>query len=223
MIKTNKAAGHGGNKARGGPKPKRRRNTVAIEVVAASLVLDDGKSYEQAAQETGVGSVQVIKTAVAREQGRREALEAQIDPATLSPTGQKKFDTALRHARHKLEIEYERRVQDAIRERMERVLQVYAEEQAEYRRVIKARKGVMDRSTYKKILSCLHPDRVQDHSIKKRYEEAFRLFTELEKLLLDDTESPTQFAKMPTTYQEWAAMKERAKAKRANGSAVRNR
>ena len=75
----------------------------------------------------------------------------------------------------------------------------------------------MDRATYKKILSCLHPDRV-DASLARRYEEAFNLFTKLEAVLLNEKESPTPSVKMPTTYAEMMAMKQTAsdarKAKR---------
>jgi hypothetical protein len=39
------------------------------------MVLDQGKSLAQAAQEAGIGSVQIAKMAVAEERGRREARE----------------------------------------------------------------------------------------------------------------------------------------------------
>jgi len=81
-------------------------------------------------------------------------------------------------------------------------------------RSIRERKGIMDRITYRKILACLHPDRVIDPALKKRYEEAFRLFTELEKRVLDEKESPTQFRKMPRTYEELMAMKAKVQAER---------
>jgi hypothetical protein len=76
------------------------------------------------------------------------------------------------------------------------------EEQAEARRVMDARKGIMDRKTYKKIWSCLHPDRVTDPEQKLMYEEAFRLFSILEKRLLDEKDSPTPFVSLPKTPAE---------------------
>jgi hypothetical protein len=76
-------------------------------------------------------------------------------------------------------------------------------EQAEARRIMDSRKGVMDRKTYRKILSCLHPDRVMESELKPKYEEAFRLFTFLEKRLLDEKDSPTQFVDLPKTRAEW--------------------
>jgi hypothetical protein len=100
------------------------------------------------------------------------------------------------------------------------VLPHYKKTEAQYRAIIKSRKGVMDRATYKKILSCLHPDRV-DPSLARRYQEAFNLFNRLEAMLLNEKESPRPSVKMPTTYAEMMAMKRMAsdarKAKR-NGS-----
>ena len=90
----------------------------------------------------------------------------------------------------------------------------YAKELGELERLISSRKGIMDRITYRKILSCLHPDRVADATLKKRYEEAFRLFTELEKRVLNEKESPTAFRKMPRTYDELMAMKRKVQEER---------
>jgi hypothetical protein len=50
--------------------------------------------------------------------------------------------------------------------------------------------------------------------MKKRYEEAFRLFSELEKRVLDEKESPTEFRQMPRTYEELMAMKAKVQAER---------
>lgn len=66
-------------------KTSKKKNTADVEEKAARLVLDEGKTLEEAAQETNVGSVQVVKTAVAREEGKRTA-EAKIDPTSLSLT-----------------------------------------------------------------------------------------------------------------------------------------
>src|SRR5262245_35034448 len=71
----------------------------------------------------------------------------------------------------------------------------YNKKYAEFERGIKSRRGLMDHASYKKILSCLHPDRVQDADMKKRYEEAFNILTQLEKVLLDESQSPTNFIK----------------------------
>lgn len=157
----------------------------------------------------------------AEEEAIRREAEAQIDPVTLSLTAQQKLDAAISQHQRKLDQEFEARVLAGIQERLKStVLPHYKKTEAQYRAIIKSRKGVMDRATYKKILSCLHPDRV-DRSLARRYEEAFNLFTKLEAVLLNEKESPTPSLKMPTTYAEMMAMKQTAsdarKAKR-NGS-----
>ena len=219
-----------GNSKRGGG----RKGTVAPRNKAASKddrewfarqVLDEGKTVEQVAAAAGV-SVTIVKTAVERERGRREA-EAKIDPDKLSMTAQKKLETAIRQAKRKLEMEWRHAVQVEVRRRMEEnVLPYYQKKYAECEQVMKRRKGVMDRSTYIKILACLHPDRVQDETLKRRYEEAFRLFKAMEKLLLSEKESPTDFPAMPSTMAEWNAMKKqqqehnRKQRSKPNGSTV---
>lgn len=55
---------------------------------------------------------------------------------------------------------------------------------------------------------------MSDAALKKRFEEAFRLFTELEKRVLNEKESPTQFRRMPRTYEELMAMKAKVRAER---------
>jgi uncharacterized protein with von Willebrand factor type A (vWA) domain len=81
-------------------------------------------------------------------------------------------------------------------------------------RLITSRRGVMDRVTYNKIRWCLHSDHVQDPAMKRRYDEAFAVFNDLEKLLLDEKASPTQFQKMPRTLAELQAAKARVQAER---------
>ena len=90
-----------------------------------------------------------------------------------------------------LELEFEQRIQEEVRHRLEAtILPHYKKTYEEYVRVIKTRKGVMDRASYRKILAALHPDRVQDPALKKRAEEAFNMFTKIERLLLDEKKSP---------------------------------
>ena len=130
-------------------------------------------------------------------------------------TAQEKLNAAIRQHKRKLDTEFEARVLDECKRRLNDIsLPHYAKELGELERSISSRKGIMDRVTYRKILSCLHPDRVQDPVLQKRYEEAFRLFTELEKRILDEKQSPTEFRKMPRTYEELMAMKRKVQEDR---------
>jgi len=111
-----------------------------------------------------------------------------------------------------------------VRHRLEAtILPHYKKTYEEYVRVIKTRKGVMDRASYRKILAALHPDRVQDPALKKRAEEAFNMFTKIERLLLDEKKSPTATEPMPRSYADLMARKQRmaeARRNKRNGAAV---
>jgi transcriptional regulator with XRE-family HTH domain len=208
----------GRKKSTGRPKGSKKRerphkSDVQVQEQAALLFLDEGLSRDQVCDRTGLGQHEV-QLAVERERGRREAAP-NITPEMLSMTAQQKFDAAIRQRTRKLEIEIEARIRAEHQRWLNEVsLPQYAKELAELERSITSRKGVMDRLTYRKILACLHPDRVQDPALKKRYEEAFRLFTGLEKRVLDEKESPTTFRKMPRTYEELMAMKAKVQAER---------
>jgi transposase-like protein len=214
-----KAAGAANPKPKGSGKKPRQAPKRHEKADAVAALVEQGKSIAEIAAETGVPARQARH--IAEEEAIRREAEAQIDPATLSLSAQQKLGAAIRQHQRKLDHEFEARVLAGIQERLEAtVLPHYKKTEAQYRVIIKSRKGVMDRATYKKILSCLHPDRV-DPSLARRYEEAFNLFTKLEAVLLKEKESPTPSVKMPTTYAEMMAMKQTAsdarKAKR-NGS-----
>jgi hypothetical protein len=117
----------------------------------------------------------------------------------------------------KLDAQWNEAVNARVQEFLENtIMPKLQEEQMEARRIMESRKGVMDRKSYKKILSCLHPDRVTDPGQKALYEEAFRLFTVLEKRLLDEKNSPTQFVDFPTTPAQWDELKRQANERKKN-------
>jgi hypothetical protein len=196
-------------------KPKRHNNDELTEKVAATLVLDEGKSYEQAAAETNVGSVQVIKTAVARERGRREAsTNAPIDPASLSMSAQERLAGATRQHKAKLDLEFEMRVRAECQRRIEEtILPYYNETEATYRDLIKARDGIMSKVTYNRIRRCLHPDSRKSVSDEK-LNDAFQLFSQLEKRLVAEKDSPTASMTMPRTYEELMTLKQKVSSAR---------
>jgi len=216
----------GRKRSTGRPKGRKERphkSDANTQTQAAKLFLDDGLTREATQQETGLGPHEV-QLAVERERGRREAQaeKTALDPSLLSKTAQEKLNAAVRAHKRKLDLEFENRTREECRRWLNEVsLPQYAKELAELERSIRSRKGVMDRITYRKILACLHPDRVQDPALKKRYEEAFRLFTELEKRVLDEKESPTQFRAMPRTYEELMKMKAKVQAERRAKRAAR--
>jgi hypothetical protein len=137
------------------------------------------------------------------------AVEPLLSASDFSMSMQQKYEMWQRQQLKRMEEEFEFRVRAECQRRLEEtMLPYYNEKHAEHERVVRTRKGMMTRANYNSIRSCLHPDRVQDPGLKKRYEEAFRIFNELELLFLDEKERPTASPfKMPTTVAEMMAMR----------------
>ncbi len=212
-----------GEKSKPADKP---RTETEQEQIAANL-LAMGKNTKEIASQLGVGArranfvIDAVKI--------RQNAEAKIDPSTLSLSAQQKLATAIKQHQQQLNAEYYKRIEEEIRKRLEEtVLPHYREKQAEAEKVIKARKGVMDKATFNRIRRCLHPDSRQSVS-DKILAEAFDAFMALEKILLDEKDAPPDFEQLPATYEAWEQMKRDAmtarKARRAAGnqSAMRPR
>jgi hypothetical protein len=160
---------------------------------------------------------------------RKEALkEPEIDPATFSMTVQQKIEVWKRQEMGRMAAQFSQMVNARVRELLEEtILPRHRKEQDEAKRVMNVRKGIMDKATFNAIRRGLHPD--SRHSISdKMLGAAFDAFMRLEKLLLDEKQSPTDYQKLPETMAEWDLRREAAnaaqKAKRAAGrSAVRPR
>lgn len=212
---TSKPARPKGGRPKGKRQARRRSGPPPeIEQQLAEAVLDEGLTLEQATEAFDLSSVQHAKLAVAREEGRREA-EPLITPDMLAMTAQQKLDAAIRQHKRKLDMEFEAKCREEVLRWLNDVsLPQYMKEISKIEHTIRTREGVMDRITYRKILACLHPDRVQEPALKKRYEEAFRLFTDLEKRVLDEKQSPTEFRTMPRTSADLMRMKAKIQAER---------
>jgi hypothetical protein len=208
--------GAGRHKGSTKPREERRRTTRVVEDAAASAVLDKGMTYEQTATQLGLTSVQQVKTSVAREEGRREAKsDPDVDAKLLSMTAQEKLDAAIRQHKRKLDLEFDERVRERYLKDLEEVgLPHYTKKIEKLERLIYARRGVMDKVTYNKIRFCLHSDHIQDQAMKRRYDEAFNIFNGLEKLLLDEKNSPTPLQRMPRTVAELLKRKAEVRAER---------
>lgn len=209
---------------RSAPKPPKAHPTHD-QIVA---VADTGKSQKEIANELGIPPRVVRRELESEAIARKAKAEPDIERTVLSMSAQEKLDAAIRQHKHKLDLEFEIRCREECQRWLNEVsLPQYAKEIGKLEHLIRNREGVMDRITYQKIRACLHPDRVQDLGLKKRYEEAFRLFTELEKRVLNEKESPTTFKTMPRTYEELMAMKAKVqaerRAKRHNSSTIRTR
>lgn len=194
--------------------------TETTKQALAIAVLDQGKTLEQVAEQFGLASVQPVKIAVAEERGaRRQAQPA----APLSMTAQEKLDAAITREKAKLQAEFWDLVNKQVHQFWrETFLPIHKKEQDQAKAIMNVRKGVMDKITFRKIWTCLHTERLAqllniphdtlDPATAKRYAEAFNLFSGLEKLLLDEKNSPTQWQDLNV---DWAARKRDKRAKRA--------
>jgi hypothetical protein len=187
----------------------------------AAQVLDHGKTVSQAASDAGV-SVQIVKTAVEREKGRREA-EPAITPDMLSMTQQQKNAAWRRQELHRMEIAFRQRVENEVIRRIDEIILPHWKEKIEQaQELFNRRKALMDKATFNKIRRCLHPDSRRSLS-DPMLAEALDAFMALEKYLLNEKDSPTMFGDLPGSLAEWDKMKTRKPAKRSVKSGLERR
>jgi DNA-binding CsgD family transcriptional regulator len=206
------------------PRSQRNPKAAAREDRVAAL-RDAGLTNAEIAAQTGMHPRNVDQ-ALEHVEIRREAIkqaQPEIDAKLLSMSAQEKFAAAIRQARRNLELEFEAKLQARLKDALnDTILPAYNESYAKHNEAIKTRKGIITRAIYRNILACLHPDRVRDPDLKKKYEAAFHEFTKLEIHLLDEKQSPMAPSfKMPTTYEEWMALKKNKGKKTKQGVAHR--
>jgi hypothetical protein len=208
---------------KGSTKPRRKITDPHKDKIVA--MSDGGMTYAEIGNSLGIHE-RVVGRTVQDENIRREA-EVQIDPATLSWTAQQKLDAAIRQHKHKLDLKFETLVLDEVKRRIDEIILPHWKEKiAKAEQLYRHRRGAMDKDTFNKIRRALHPDSRKSIS-DKMLGDAFDTFMALEKFLLDEKSSPTDFSGLPETWADWerakqAVMKER-RARRARGesSAVR--
>lgn len=202
------------------PRAERSPKAVAREERIRTLV-DAGFSRAEIIAEMGLGG-RFIDAGMEHNIIADEAA-AKIDPATLSLTAQQKLDLAIKQATRRLEAEIEKRVYEDNLHWIQQMLDMYNTNAKQHEALLRSRtKGIMSRADYRSILSCLHPDRVQDEELKKRYEHAFNLFTKLEKSVLSEQDSPTTTSGLPKTAAEFLKRKAEYTARRAANRAAKH-
>jgi hypothetical protein len=190
-------------KSKAAPKPHPQEEEIAI-------LHDRGLTNPEIA--AGVGLSKFTIQEIVRDIKIKRNVEPTITPDMLSMTARQKLELAIKQHKEKLSAQW----QVALSAKVDQLLlnsigPRLRKEQEEARRVMKSRKGIMDRPGYKKILACLHPDRINqfiiDPKLRQDYNEAWHLFRAVEKLLLDEKNSPTEFIGIPKTAAEWDALK----------------
>ena len=207
----------GAGRPRGKPKPRAERAPQAVEREEKIAMLKDaGLKTEEIAVKVGLG-VRAVNQALEHIEIKREAEAVPIiTPDMLSKTAQEKNEAWRRQEKARLQSGFHAAVNARVQEFLEEtILPKYRLEQERYRQLSAIRKGIMDKATFKLIWSALHPDSRKSISDKK-LAEAFDAFSKVEKLLLDEKNSPTEFQPLPKTMADWDRMKAAAAAKRAS-------
>jgi hypothetical protein len=149
-------------------RERRRRNDATAEAKAAAAVLDQGKTYKEAATESGLdGSVQIMKIAAAREEGRREVSAELLDAAAaenFSEKGALRIDDAIRIHKARLDKQFEQRVNEEVRRRIDAADDTTRKHVKELhlqnlnlQRIVTQR-GVFTETQYRQMLMLCHPD-----------------------------------------------------------------
>ena len=202
----------------GGNHRAPKKHYKETEIVALA---DKGMTTAAVSAETGIGQRQV-RHVIEREQIRREAkAEPDVERADLSLSAQEKLDAAVRQHKRKLDIEFTQRVQDEVRRRIDDIVLPHWKDQIEEAKgLYNRRRALMTKETFNTIRRGLHPDSRGSISDQK-LAEAFGAFMKLEKYLLDETDSPTEFGNLPSSLAEWDKM--RTKGKRPSGATAMRR
>jgi hypothetical protein len=157
--------------------------------------------------------------------------EQQQEPVIpLSATAQQRLDAAIRKATRRLEVEFERRLREQVQDQVTRdineyVLPSWRERLTKAETLLRSRRGrgVLSANEYRSILSCLHPDRVEDATLKARYTKAFHIFQRVKVALLGEVDDPTTplATAVPRTRAEWQVTRQQRSATAKASAAAR--
>lgn len=142
-----------------------------------------------------------------------------INAETLSMSAQEKLQIAIRQEMKRLQQEFHQEVQKEVATALnDTILPEYNKNYELYQRIIKAHEGIMPSETYRLILSCVHPDRVQDQELKEKYTKAFHALKQYEPLLCKEKDKPLPATAFPRSFAEMMKRKAEMKAKRRRQS-----
>jgi len=198
----------------GRPKGSTKPRQVADKHAKIVALADAGISKPAIAEQTGVGERMVDRVLEVESARRQGPVDPVIDRNMLSMTAQEKLDAVIRQHKQRLNAEFEKRVLDEVRKRIdEMILPHWKQKIAIADKLYKHRRGAMDKATFNKIRRALHPDSRNSIS-DKMLADAFDTFMNLEKFLLDETNSPTDLSGLPETLADWEKAKKDAIAAR---------
>lgn len=175
---------------------------------------DAGMSAKEISQEVGVGE-RMVDRVLEVEGARREGLPPTINPDLLSKSAQEKLAAAIKTHKRMLDREFEVRVLEECRKRLDELsLPAHAKQVEEAQMLLRSRhKGIMPRSIFQLIRSCLHSDSRKSVTDKK-LDQAFHEFSTRERLFLSEEDDPTPSLKFPRTWAEAQEWKRKVKESR---------
>ena len=212
----------GGKPKGSAPRSQRAPKAVEREEKVGALK-DAGLTVKEISRAVGLGE-RAVNQALEHVDIKREAVP-DIDPAELSMSAQKKLAIAIRQHQTRLAASFQKSVNDEVRHRVDDIiLPDWKRKIEEAKKIYNLRRKFMSKEIFNTIRRALHPDSRKAISDKK-LAEAFDAFMALEKFLLDEKDSPTEFGNLPSSLSEWDKMKANARtAKRTSSpTAVRRR
>jgi hypothetical protein len=136
-----------------GSRPKKSAHEKAV------LLRDAGVSKKDIAKEVGIGKRMVDRVLEVEDATRAGRADPNIDPSTLSLSAQQKFDAAIRQYKGKLDAEFESRVRERVRQKVDEIILPHWREKIDKAKILyERRRGVMDKATFNLIWGALHPD-----------------------------------------------------------------
>jgi hypothetical protein len=174
---------------------------------------DDIKDREIASLQARIAELEAVRSSA-----------PELSASSLPTTARDKLEAALRQHKRKLNAEFELRVQQEVRKRLDdEILPRYSRRYAEYEKGINSHRGYIARDEYITIWRCLHPDS-RNSATDEMLARAFDIFSDLKRVLVkQDERKPLQGRPLPRTFEELEAarrkVQEERRAKRATSKA----
>jgi transposase len=198
------------------------RQTDAVETAIIARA-EKGEASTTIAAAVGLDG-RAVRHVIERERIRDEVRsDPEITRDALALSAQQKLDAAIRQHQRKLDIMFEQRVQEEARRRVDEIVLPHWKEKIDIaERILARRHGIMSKETFNSVRRALHPDSRNGVSDKK-LAEAFDAFMQLEKLLLNEKDSPTETSDIPSSLAEWDRMRVKRTVKKRPVSNVARR
>ena len=173
-----------------------------------------GKNQTEIAEEIGTSHDAVWRVI------EKERIKAAYEPEIiLSLTAQQKLERAIEKEKGRLAAQFHVEVNARVKQFLaDTIGPQLAKEQKQAKWIMQSRNGVMTRKEFNFIRACLHTDRVATDEEKNK---AFALFSSYEKFLLKEKESPTRFVTIPSTLDEWDALRKAVSEARRRKSKIK--